>query len=310
MKKKYVVYCATNTINGKIYIGKTYNFEKRKREHLLAIDDGLPFHRALKKYGVGNFTWEIIDTAKTDKDINEKEVYWIKTLNSCIHSPSSNGYNVTIGGEGGVSWNSRPVIQFSKSGDYISEFLSCAHADIECGLYRGAVQKGATEKTLRGGYQWRHKDEWDGKSIGGYKRNSNSRRRRIVQISLSGDVIKTFNSVSEASDNTGISRANISAALTGKSHTSGGCQWIYANQYVPNNDYEYKGIVKNGVIVKINSVGAIVGRYNNCSEAARRGGMKETAYKVIYKALGSKTHNAYGYRWLKYEDYLNTVGST
>lgn len=55
MKKNFVVYKVTCKVNNKVYIGKTYNFEKRKREHLYAIDDELPFHKAMKKYGKDNF---------------------------------------------------------------------------------------------------------------------------------------------------------------------------------------------------------------------------------------------------------------
>ena len=73
MQKEYVIYKVTNLINQKMYIGKTYNFEKRKREHLYDIDNGLPFHKALKKYGVKNFKWEIIDSASTDEEIKEME---------------------------------------------------------------------------------------------------------------------------------------------------------------------------------------------------------------------------------------------
>jgi predicted GIY-YIG superfamily endonuclease len=61
INKEYIVYKATNKINGKIYVGKTYNFEKRKKEHIYDIDNDIPFHRALKKYGIDNFEWEIIN---------------------------------------------------------------------------------------------------------------------------------------------------------------------------------------------------------------------------------------------------------
>ena len=139
MEKRYVIYKVTNSINGKVYVGKTYNFEKRKREHIYDIEDNLPFHRALKKYGIDNFVWEIIDTAESDEEIIEKEIYWIKQLNTCIYEKDSWGYNVTLGGEGGVSWNSRPVIQFSKNGYKINEFHSCAHACVETGIHRRGI---------------------------------------------------------------------------------------------------------------------------------------------------------------------------
>lgn len=49
MNKSYIIYKVTNKINGKIYIGKTYNLEKRKKQHIGDINNGLPFHNALKE---------------------------------------------------------------------------------------------------------------------------------------------------------------------------------------------------------------------------------------------------------------------
>ena len=121
MNKSYIIYKVTNKINGKIYIGKTYNLEKRKKQHIGDINNGLPFHNALKKYGVNNFEWEIVDKANSDSEIREKEIQWIKKCNSCISFPNSNGYNITLGGEGGTSWNSKPVLQYDLNGNYIDE---------------------------------------------------------------------------------------------------------------------------------------------------------------------------------------------
>lgn len=42
----HYIYKVTNKINGKIYIGQTNNFEKRKREHLL---DKRTNHQAFKR---------------------------------------------------------------------------------------------------------------------------------------------------------------------------------------------------------------------------------------------------------------------
>jgi DNA-binding CsgD family transcriptional regulator len=50
----------------------------------------------LRKYGEENFKWEIIDNAETQKELNEKEVYWISFYNSF----KGNGYNMTAGGDG------------------------------------------------------------------------------------------------------------------------------------------------------------------------------------------------------------------
>lgn len=50
-------YKATNTTNGKFYIGSTTNFEKRKREHLRS-DKNYPFQNALRK-NPDAFEWEV-----------------------------------------------------------------------------------------------------------------------------------------------------------------------------------------------------------------------------------------------------------
>ena len=50
-------YKATNTKNGKFYIGSTNNFERRKREHLTSKEN-YPFQNALRK-DPGAFEWEV-----------------------------------------------------------------------------------------------------------------------------------------------------------------------------------------------------------------------------------------------------------
>ncbi len=50
-------YKATNTTNGKFYIGSTTNFEKRKKAHLRSKEN-YPFQRALRK-NPDAFEWEV-----------------------------------------------------------------------------------------------------------------------------------------------------------------------------------------------------------------------------------------------------------
>jgi group I intron endonuclease len=50
-------YKATNTLNGKFYIGSTINFEKRKAQHLRSKVN-LPFQNALRKHPE-SFAWEV-----------------------------------------------------------------------------------------------------------------------------------------------------------------------------------------------------------------------------------------------------------
>lgn len=94
-----IVYKTTNLINGKIYVGQDrYN-------NVLYLGSGLLLHKAIKKYGIENFSKEIIEECFSEKDLNEKEIFWIKTLNSI--NPSI-GYNIAIGGAGGDTISHHP----------------------------------------------------------------------------------------------------------------------------------------------------------------------------------------------------------
>ena len=67
-----------------------------------------------------------------------------------------------------------------------------------------------------------------GLSKGKYK-NVGNRARRIIQIDKkTGAEIREFNSIYEASENTGITHTSIQNCLKGRSNTSGGYKWKYA----------------------------------------------------------------------------------
>lgn len=88
------IYKVTNKINGKVYIGQSVDIGRRWRQHMTAEDDNY-FHKAIQKYGVENFRWEVIEKCKK-KDLDEREIYWIEYYDSF-----NKGYNCTKGGDGG-----------------------------------------------------------------------------------------------------------------------------------------------------------------------------------------------------------------
>jgi predicted GIY-YIG superfamily endonuclease len=90
-----IIYKIMNNLNGKIYIGQTVRpLPKRVTHHI--CENKFPIAKALKKYGLDNFTITIIDYADTKEVLDQKEKYWI-TYCDC---KSPNGYNLTDGGEG------------------------------------------------------------------------------------------------------------------------------------------------------------------------------------------------------------------
>lgn len=90
------IYKITNTLNGKCYIGQSVDIYKRWAEHksnwMQSSQRNKCLYRAFRKYGIDNFTFEILQKCKKDK-LDEREEYWIKKLNS-FHG----GYNMNSGG--------------------------------------------------------------------------------------------------------------------------------------------------------------------------------------------------------------------
>ena len=92
------IYKITNNVNSKVYVGQTIcDISKRFREHKHAsLTQNTCLYKAMRKYGVDNFKIEQIDTANSLKELNDKEIYWIMTLNT----KRPNGYNILDGGDG------------------------------------------------------------------------------------------------------------------------------------------------------------------------------------------------------------------
>lgn len=93
------IYKITNTLNGKIYIGKDTTSDPKY------YGSGLLIRRSIDKYGIDNFTKEIIDITEDYNELSNKEIYWIKHFNST--NPEI-GYNISEGGDGGNTLSNHP----------------------------------------------------------------------------------------------------------------------------------------------------------------------------------------------------------
>lgn len=90
------IYKITNLINGHSYIGQSICIEQRWKNHKHYDKDceNYPLYRAFRKYGIDNFSFEIIEECEPNF-LDEKEIYWINFYNTL-----NEGYNQTSGGSG------------------------------------------------------------------------------------------------------------------------------------------------------------------------------------------------------------------
>lgn len=90
------IYKITNLINNKIYIGQSIQLNKRISEHKRELKNNSHYNnhlqRAYNKYGIENFSFEIIENC-TEDELYPRENYWITFYNS---QNSNSGYNNTL----------------------------------------------------------------------------------------------------------------------------------------------------------------------------------------------------------------------
>lgn len=108
------IYKITNKLNNKVYIGKTINFKRRIDKHKRLLNNKKHHNRHLQNawntLGESNFTFEEIAKAKTLEELNTLEVSFISKYNSL-----NEGYNMTSGGDSGISFSKDVLERMSKS---------------------------------------------------------------------------------------------------------------------------------------------------------------------------------------------------
>lgn len=120
--KKCVIYCVTNTVNGKKYVGKTsQTIQKRWRRHCSLAKGGsqIYFMSAIRKYGEDAFTIEEIAEVPSPEWESYLERMWILLLGT---TNNKIGYNSTSGGDGFSSGNLNPNRMSPRRGEQIWNF--------------------------------------------------------------------------------------------------------------------------------------------------------------------------------------------
>lgn len=200
------IYKIENMLNHKMYIGKTdyFTVERRWAEHIRAINredcKNRALYRAMKKYGIENFEFSIIE--ETDKT-SEREEFWI-----AFYDTYNNGYNSTLGGDGRayVHIDIKELKKYYRNHNFkeTAKHFNVAH------------------KTLRNIMKQNNIEIESSQSI--MKNNSTS----VLQLSMDGEIVCTYNSCHEAEMIiSGVNSGHISKVCRGIRKSAYGYKWQY-----------------------------------------------------------------------------------
>lgn len=213
-KEMKIVYKVTNQETGKSYIGvTTRSIEERKADHIQKANKGIGgyFQEAIATNGADAFKWEQIDTAASSNELAEKEKKYILQYNS-----QENGYNSDSGG--GFK---KTVYQFDLDGNLVASFDGLKEIELTLGYDKKRISNASITATVwRGSY-------WSYSQNSTFKPSIDSRKKKVFQYSLNGEILARYNSVAEASLETGISKTCISRCCRGERKSSSGFLWKY-----------------------------------------------------------------------------------
>lgn len=99
MISKCTIYLLKNIINNKVYIGQTWlPLNARMGKNGINYKNSTKLYNAIKKYGIINFKYQILEECTSQEEADKLEYNYIKLYNSCN---TKIGYNLKLGGSFG-----------------------------------------------------------------------------------------------------------------------------------------------------------------------------------------------------------------
>lgn len=286
------IYCITNLINNKKYIGQTADkkgYKERWRKHRSCLRRGnhknSHLQNAWNKYGEENFEFILLHEYKykSKEDVrnklNDMEKYYIDKWNLFDRDL---GYNIASAGSNGNNFAGKSEEEMKEYGKLRSEIAKK--------WWNNASEE---EKEIR---KINMIASRKGKNMS--KDNPNSKRVAMIN-KKTNEVIKIFDSVADASEEICNDRnsRNIHICAIGQNKTAWGYKWRYLDEYGKIIFQENDDLILDKKIAMIDKESnEIIKEFDNIFEANEYFG-KDKHSSNICSCLRGKTKTAYGYIW-------------
>lgn len=261
MIRKCSIYCFTNKINNKKYIGSTivepnvrYNQHIYNVKHENVHQYNYPLYQAIRKYGIENFIFEILEQKECmEQEIRQLEREYILKYNTI----SPNGYNQTDNTEHPInakesyakmSETKREKAKCVAEIDNNNQIIQIWRSVVDCAENLKLNEKHIAsccrgERKTTGGKRFYWLDENNNLIIPEYKRDFYKGAKGTTQIQSTSkkvnkidkntnEVLDTYDTLALAARENNCDSSGIAKVCRGIRKTCGGFKWSY---YEENN---------------------------------------------------------------------------
>lgn len=218
INKNMYIYCITNIVNDKKYVGQTskdpyirWNQHKADAKRL-----NRAIHMAMRKYGIDNFIFEVINESASNIDeLNDLEEFYV----SFYDTFKGHGYNMNSGGD--------HVIHSDETKEKIRQSsLGRKHSD-ETKKKMSESRSGEKNPNYGKTFSNEHKLKMSKTRRGRNGIQSHSSKKIIQLDKDTGQEIACWFSMNEVQRELGIYQSSISRCCRGKLKSTGGFVWKY-----------------------------------------------------------------------------------
>jgi hypothetical protein len=312
MESRYIVYLTVNKISGKIYVGvhKTNTPNKfdgylgcgvweRKNGNPLP-NPITPFQKAVRKYGYGAFTRHTLAVFDIEKEAYELE----KLIVNENFLRSNKTYNSVLGGiGGGTSMELRGIHIYELNGKYIkkcenfSEIFTMLNTTDSEQTIKININS-CIKKFSNDCYGYR----WSIKQMKFLPKSKLINTEAIMQYSLSGEYLNTWNNASEAArslNNDSESANTIRKCANGVYSKAYGYIWSFTGDNIEGKVKNVK--VQSSKVHKYSKSNEFIASFNSIKEARESLDCK-SHITPISLCLRGKRKSAYGFIWKSNKD--------
>lgn len=191
----FLIYCHTNKIDNKRYIGMTNDIKRRWRQSGSEYKSATCFYNAINKIGWDNFTHEILEQGLTESEARVKEIYYINLYDT---TNPAKGYNIDKGGRGGRIYKTHPRNMLGKhQSQYQKDKQTTLMSNSEFNpMKNGSVIWGVTHNHPKGMQGKHHTDEHN--SMISLKMKEKNVNCKAVKVVYPDGKVETYRSTTDA----------------------------------------------------------------------------------------------------------------